>query len=332
MPTHFDLILTGRTLAGHSREAAAAALAKLMRLPEERALGLLSGRETVVKRGLDEVTLAPYAETLRKAGAEVRVNGVATPDAAVAAAAAQAAAGIAPARAVTETIKCPACGAEQPRRTLCVKCGANMPRLLAAQAEAKDLPRPKADPLPTAPMRMSQEQVAPFRVRFMTWYKKSLPVEILVFLFLTLWWAICAAQDRERGMPIRALGGLIIVLSAVLTFSDFFSQVWRDPQEVAVKEAIAYAFGVADRVGDYAIANQRMPQRTDSIDLPANTTRAVRSVVVGPEGQVRVTLSDDLRKVAGGTIVLTPVVESGVIRWRCGSENLPSKYLVDDCN
>ncbi len=77
MPNQFNLIMTGKSLAGHSREAAAAALAKVMRVPEDRALAMLSGQEQVVKRNLDEASLARYVAALRGAGVETRTEAVA---------------------------------------------------------------------------------------------------------------------------------------------------------------------------------------------------------------------------------------------------------------
>lgn len=73
----YDLLLTGRILTGHKREAVAAALVKLMRVSEAQALQLLSEREQVVKRGLSPAALVPYIDALRRAGAETRTTATA---------------------------------------------------------------------------------------------------------------------------------------------------------------------------------------------------------------------------------------------------------------
>lgn len=121
-------------VAGHTRQAAAAALAKTMRLPEERALELLAGKEAVIKRNLDDATLARYLGALGPIGVEVRADEILQ-------APAPAPAPVASAPPVAaETMKCPACGAEQPKRNLCRQCGGDMRRLLAAKTEAASAP------------------------------------------------------------------------------------------------------------------------------------------------------------------------------------------------
>ncbi len=179
MADSFDLILTGETLPGHARDTAAAALARLMRISEERALALLGGSATVVKRGLDETQVPRYLQALGGAGVDAKVvtttvaAAVPAPAAAPVATAADPAPGPAapeppPAQQtlalVEETVQCPACGAEQPKRTLCRECGADMPRMLAAQAEAARTPaEPAVSPFaaPRAGVRDLADELAP---------------------------------------------------------------------------------------------------------------------------------------------------------------------------
>lgn len=124
----------------------------MMRLPEERALELLAGKETVIKRSLDDATLARYLGAFGPTGVEVRADEIlqASTPAPVASAPPQAKprpvtapvqVAHAPAAPVAaETIKCPACGAEQAKRNLCRQCGADIRRLLAAKTEAASAP------------------------------------------------------------------------------------------------------------------------------------------------------------------------------------------------
>lgn len=70
----YDLLLTGRILHGHKREAVAAALAKLMRISEAKALELLSGREQTIKGGLEHAAMGRYVRALRDAGVEMRAE------------------------------------------------------------------------------------------------------------------------------------------------------------------------------------------------------------------------------------------------------------------
>ena len=70
MTQRFDLVLTGRVMPGQSLEAVAAGLAKLLRIDGARARAMLSGRETVVKRGQTREALEPFLDALTKIGAE----------------------------------------------------------------------------------------------------------------------------------------------------------------------------------------------------------------------------------------------------------------------
>ena len=148
MPKTFNIALTGKVAAGHTRQAVAASLAKMMRLPEERALELLSGKETVIKRNLDEPTVARYIGAFGPTGAEIRAEEIdARPPAAAAPPASKPQAPVA-AAPVVETIKCPACGTEQPKRNLCRQCGGDIRRLLTAKTEAASAPSQEVSSTP----------------------------------------------------------------------------------------------------------------------------------------------------------------------------------------
>lgn len=167
MPKTFNFVLTGKVAAGHTRPAAAAGLAKLMRLTEERALDLLAGKETVIKRNLDDQAIARYVGAFGPIGVEVRADEIlAAPVPAsvpVAAAPAPAEAKVAltpaPAPAAAETITCPACGTVQPKRNLCRQCGGDMRRLAAAKFEAASAP--PAEILSTKSVRVEDDTFTP---------------------------------------------------------------------------------------------------------------------------------------------------------------------------
>ncbi|WP_255992102.1 DUF805 domain-containing protein [Chitinolyticbacter albus] len=168
------LVLTGEVLSGHERDGVRDNLAALLKLDAERSARLLDTAPTVIKQQLPLAHVDTYLALLAKAGAGVRVEHpdgrpwqaptgerafpsllddiqarpihpptvtlrvppqVAAPVAAVAAP---------PERelglveeSLPETIKCPSCALEQPKRTLCTGCGTDMPRMLAAQNQAK---------------------------------------------------------------------------------------------------------------------------------------------------------------------------------------------------
>lgn len=153
MTDTYNVKLTGTTLPDRPRELAAKALAAVMRITPEQALNLLSGRETIVKRNLDADQVPRYLQAIEGAGVEVRAERVAPPPKPPEALAPLALTPIDDA-IDADIIKCPSCGASQPKRNLCRECGADMPRQLAAQEEAKRNP-PGQSPFapPTAMVR-----------------------------------------------------------------------------------------------------------------------------------------------------------------------------------
>ena len=310
MARSFNLMLTGNPRQGHAREDAARALAALLRVPEARALELLSGRETVVKRGLDGAALQRYLEALHQAGVETRKEEVFPP---------------APDPALPESIQCPACGTQQPNLTICRQCGTDMPGLLAAKAAAARNPPPRKPDV--APVEVLHEP-EPELPR----YRRSRALEIALFLFVSVLWGYLAMTDSTRGRGVRVLGAVMFAVFGLMMVLNFTPVFKADAEQEAVMDAQVYAAHVSDEVGRYAVANQRLPERTVSIDLPGGQPGSVQAVEIGPVGRVRVTLSAELKKSAGGAIVFTPSVENGVIRWTCTAENIPAEYLLKSCS
>jgi len=180
MTDTFDLKLTGRPLMDRTPELAAKALAVVMKITPEQALGMLAGRETVIKRNLPADLVPRYLQAIEGAGVEVRAVRTVTapppqpapaPAETVAAAPApgmieKAQSGLAllpmeaTAEAADDSMRCPACGALQPKRNLCRECGADMARLLAAQEEAKRAPPESPFAPPTAEVRDAVAEAA----------------------------------------------------------------------------------------------------------------------------------------------------------------------------
>ncbi len=162
MTNTFSIILTGDILPGFQAGNVAAALAKLLKTTEEKAAGLLLGRETVIKRNVAPDDVDRYIRALSQAGAAVlhRPMPIVPPAPEMALQPKQQPAAPAPAPespvrpppsaaselAIVETVICPSCGHSQPKRTLCLKCSCDMPRMQAAKE--KEATEPKAPPEP----------------------------------------------------------------------------------------------------------------------------------------------------------------------------------------
>ena len=308
MPDKFNLYLTGHTLTGHEPAAVAAALARLVRLTEAQAAGLLTGRETLVKRDLDAERTAAYLSALAQAGVGARKEAITPPPARQEE--------TAPAPAV-ETVTCPGCGAVQPKRTLCRQCGANMPRMMAARVEAARQPPPEH---PQNEVTAAEDLPA---------YRRSRLLETGLFLFVTMLWGYFAMTDRRRGVARRTCGGAMFVVFGIATFSYLYGFFSGDENKrESIHNANIYAARIADKVSEYALANQTLPDDGAAIALP-DPPGGVESVLVGPAGRVRVTLTDELS--AGGSITYSPYVEDQKLMWTCGTEDIPVKFISKNC-
>lgn len=318
MTKKFNLYLTGHALDGHDRAAAAAALARLVRLSEAQAADLLSGRETLVKQNLDEALALQYLRALEQAGVGGRMEGIPAAEALQHPAA--------PALA-DETMACPACGAIQPKRTLCRQCGVDMPRMIAARENATRKPATPADA-----QIARQEIPAMAMTGELPAYRRSRLFEILLFLLVTMLWGYLAMTDRTRKPAMRVFGGVMLAVFGIGTFNylhDSFSG--DDGKREAVRNANIYAAGVADIVSDHALAKQSLPDDSVGIGLPPYPPGAVDAVSIGPAGRVRVKLRDELSSGGKGSITYSPYVEGSKLKWTCATENISTKYLSKDC-
>ncbi len=78
----YHVRLTGELMGGADAARVAANLARLFKMPEEKAALLVSGKPRVVKKDVDETTARKFQVALRQAGARCEllpVNGEATP-------------------------------------------------------------------------------------------------------------------------------------------------------------------------------------------------------------------------------------------------------------
>lgn len=318
MTRKLNLYLTGHALAGHERATAAAALARLVRLPEAQAAELLAGRETLVKQNLDEAQALQYLSALEQAGVGARKEEIP---------AAEAPPPADPAPAV-ETIACPACGAVQPKRTLCRQCSADMPRMIAASEEAL------RNPAPPAGARVEQQAA-----RILSApgdpppYRRSRLFEILLFLFVTMLWGYFAMTDRDRGPAMRIFGGVMFVVFGIGTIGYLYSHFTGDEAKLqAIHDARVYAAEIADKVGDHALAKQELPNDATAIALPQRQPAAVESVTIGPAGRVQVKLHGEFSTAGSGSITYSPYIEGRKLNWACETENVATKYLAKNCS
>jgi hypothetical protein len=299
----FDIVLTGRALPGFEASGVAAALAGMLRVPEEKARELLAGRETVIKRGIPEDQLPPYVEALRKCGAEVRAR-----------------------EQGPDTVKCPACGAEQPPRNLCRACGADMKRFAAAQEAAKNPPK-KAVQVASAAATVAAPVYPETPL-----YRRNFLISFLFFFFLPPYWGWKVMTDAEFGKIARAFGGVVLIGSTVQLFilaNDIRKHGWLGEDDPVFK-ALTYAIDTRKQVDEFTLANSRFPDRGEIIT--GEKPGSVESIEVGPRGRVRVVLGADVERAPGGWVVLTPYLnDKGGWTWECQLAGIDEPLLAKQC-
>lgn len=318
MSRTFNLYLTGMTTNGRRSEEVATALAALMKIPAEQAQQLVAGKETSIKRGLDGAALHRYLEAFQKAGAETRkeeVLPVVDPNKPV-------------------TIACPACGAEQAESTICVGCGTNMAAWRAAKAEAAKRPPKPAPEMGQVVRTSARSATAPDNDEAeIPFYRRWLWFEILLFLCATLIWGALTMQDkaRSKGMRIFALVCFVIFLPALVLQAGQLLGFWDFDEGVAVENAYNYGVDATELMGEYAMTNQRMVLRAESIDWPAGKPEAVETMTITSDGGLRITLGPKAKKATGAVIHFIPSLSDRQLSWRCEADRSAAKHLGNHC-
>lgn len=303
----FELVLTGKPLPGFDPGKVAAALAATLRIPEEKARELLAGRETVIKRGLTEEQVPPYSMALRKCGAEVRMREFVP---------------------VPDSMKCPACGADQPlQRNLCSRCGADMKRVAAAQEEAKSAPPEPAVVVASPAARATAAALSSLDAPL---YRRTPFTEFLFFFFLTPYWAWKTMTDPERGTFAHFFGG--VVLLAFIGQMIYIGKLIHTEVTAATEifDVLREAGEARKQVEEFAVARRRFPERGEL--AVAVTSRAVESIEIGPHGRVHAVLAKHVRHGPGGALTLTPIVgEQGSLSWHCSTKGITMQQLEKHC-
>lgn len=149
-----SIILTGEILPGRNIRDVVPALAQLLKTTEEKAIKCLAGRETVIKHNVPRANVDRYLNALAKVGVGARHEpslprveiapeqpsapthrSNQQPAAQVTPPPAPAIPDLIPMTPASETVICPQCGHQQPKRTLCLQCGCDMPRMRAAKEQ-----------------------------------------------------------------------------------------------------------------------------------------------------------------------------------------------------
>lgn len=142
MNATYSLLFAGQPMPGVDPTQLRAILTERLKLTQEQAERMFSGKPVSLKRFTDGAEAERYRAHFTAMGAQVWIDTIAPPRPAVPSAppAAQQPPippAPPPAPQAAEEIVCPNCGERQPKRTLCRSCSTDMPRVLAAKKEAE---------------------------------------------------------------------------------------------------------------------------------------------------------------------------------------------------
>ncbi len=260
VPQVHSILFFGDILPGHDAISCRRQLQVLLKCPPETMDSVFSGGRVCLRKGLDEADARRYQARLEAIGLRIVIDPPLTPPAPAAAEPEPATSlrplpqqtpGFAPppapqpapeptpratvpAPAAVELINCPACGEEQPRRTLCRACSIDMPRFAASRAAP---PPAKAD-RPAVTYMLTPDAPSPvladsgivglgFRGRF---GRRNFALTGLLTLGGTLVLALLAFTLGIPGMLIGGLGLLLMFIygtrSTVFRLHDLGLSGW----------------------------------------------------------------------------------------------------------
>lgn len=117
-------------------------------------------------------------------------------------------------------------------------------------------------------------------------------------------------------------GGILATI-AIPAYQDFATRV-------KVQMAYTQAQQLEGRVGQRLASGGGTLQYADAgLDGPKSLPQDIGLLTMDPQGTLTVTLG--FPPVRGGTLVLTPTVNSGDVSWQCSGAGMPAKYLPPRC-
>ena len=216
MPQVHSILFFGEVLPGHDVVTCRRQLQALLKCTPETMDSVFSGQRVSLRKGLGADDALRYQQRLAAIGLRAAIepplpSPLPLPQAPVAAPPAPA-----PEVAPIELMTCPACGEQQPRRTLCRACATDMPRYTASQAQRRQpdpekgmaaRPQGRADLAP--PLAESGILGLGFRGRF---GRRNFLLSGLLALGGTFALAVVALTLGAPGLLIGGLGLLVLAI------------------------------------------------------------------------------------------------------------------------
>lgn len=352
----FNVVLTGHTQADQDATGVAAKLAALMKLPQDKAQGLLQGRPSKVKSDLDETSARRYLGALEKTGAQVRLDPTTpapepTPTPTPELQKPQQATASTPAAPAPDTTPyaspadphlhpdgiryCPQCGAQVNRLArVCPSCQRNLPALGRSREIAAVLAL-----LPTGAWGIHRFYLGQWwGVFYLLFCWSGIPslislIEFFVFIFTSR-----DSWDRQHGHKSKVSGWIWVIPSAFIIIS-----ILGILAAVAIPAYVDYT--ARSKVSQTLLEVEPLEQdivdyiqRTDSVpdsgtamgkDDVGDLTHATWTI--SDNAVITLTFNDSVEAIRGETLTLIPFLEDESFIWDCTGGTVATKYRPSAC-
>lgn len=144
---------------------------------------------------------------------------------------------------------------------------------------------------------------------------------------------IPSAGEGSGALVVAVIAGIIFVVFIVGVLAAIAIPAY---QEYTVKAKVMGAMATGDRVKQrvekYVRNNRAWPTSNADIAFSEKVNdKAIEAVTVGDGGAITIVFAQTTGAAAGQTLLLTPRVEAGELKWSCDGGTLIEKYRAREC-
>jgi len=136
-------------------------------------------------------------------------------------------------------------------------------------------------------------------------------------------------EPNKTWVTVVAIGALLVVPAMGILAAIALPAYQDYTQRAKTFEAYREARQAANAVREYYLAQHNIPPSLEAAGYsPQNTSKQIRSIDLDPETGV---LTVNLAFAANKSLILSPSVDQGQIRWVCSSETVRVGQLPKEC-
>ena len=136
-------------------------------------------------------------------------------------------------------------------------------------------------------------------------------------------------KGKARSTIIKAVAGFIVLVAIILIALPFYQQFAK---QMKVEEDLKLAFDTRNKVTEFIKQTNFWPNQNIDARLPKKiSNQSVKSVVIGDNAIITVTLRAQALDGDEQTLIFTPNTLKGHIVWNCIKGSLDEKYRPEIC-